>query len=441
MKHAYLLYTGFGKTKMCLDKMMKASRKPRTLLISTKKVVESSWSSEITKWYPGKISYAYITGSVKEKDRQVLTNNQSQYDIFAMNTSMVDWYIKNTCSVKRKSYTKKGIKLHYASEEILDRFDLIIIDESSLFKNSQSQRFKDLKKWVYQANNVMILSATPTPKNIENIWSQIYLLDGGQRLGSSITKFREQWGIPVPLPNGHNKWQYSKAAINDILSLIQDITTSIPAPDKPLFPPPNLKKIMIKPDPTTEGILKQFKNDFIIDVQGKEIIAMTKNQLMIKVSQIASGSVYYKDQTLQLNDLKLRAIMHKISTIKTPVLIWYTYKFDKAKLLAIPGMRLLETPQDMLDWNANKIPLATMSPFSSAHGLNLQDSDCVNTYWFSPIWDTEIWIQANARVCRRGQKNTVNIGVLLVRGSYDEYMFNLCQDKFREQLNILGKLS
>jgi len=198
---------------------------------------------------------------------------------------------------------------------------------------------------------------------------------------------------------------------------------------------------MIKPDPTTEGILKQFKNDFIIDVQGKEIIAMTKNQLMIKVSQIASGSVYYKDQTLQLNDLKLRAIMHKISTIKTPVLIWYTYKFDKAKLLAIPGMRLLETPQDMLDWNANKIPLATMSPFSSAHGLNLQDSDCVNTYWFSPIWDTEIWIQANARVCRRGQKNTVNIGVLLVRGSYDEYMFNLCQDKFREQLNILGKLS
>jgi len=354
---------------------------------------------------------------------------------------MIDWYIKNTCSVKRKSYTKKGIKLHYASEELLERFELIILDESTLFKNSQSQRFKDIKKWVHLAPNVMILSATPTPKNIEDIWAQIYLLDGGKRLGKNITAFRTDWGIPVPLPNGRNKWQYSELAINDILNLIKDITTSVPFPDKPLFPEPIIKKIMLKPDAATAQLLKDFKEHYIIQLSnGKDLMALSKNQLMIKVNQMASGSVYHKKTTVQLNDVKLKGITYLASLVTTPIMVLYTYKFDKEKLLKLPGARLLDTAQDMLDWNANKIKIGVLSPFSSSHGLNLQDSDCQHVYWFSPIWDTEKWIQTNARVCRRGQKNVVTIGVLIFRGSFDEYMFNLCQTKFQAQYNVLGKL-
>lgn len=439
MKHAYLLYTGYGKTKMCLDKIMAAPRKPRTLLISTKNIIESSWSAEIEKWYPGLIKYESITGNQTPKERLEII--QRPCDILGMNTDMLDWYITNSTSVKRKSYTKNGIKEHHDTGELIDRFDLLIIDEVSLFKNSQSNRFKLLKSWAHKVQNVMILSATPTPKNIEDIWAPIYLIDGGQRLGKNITEFRQNYAIPIALPNGYNRYEYSLAATDKILSLIKDISTSIPAPTQPLFPEPIIKKVLIKPDTATEEMLKQFKREFIMTLSdGKQVTAFSKTQLINKVNQMASGNLYHKQLTYQLNDLKFRALQMKLSTINTPVLLLYTFVFDKDKLLTLPGARLLSNKQDFIDWNQNKIKIGILSPFSAAHGLNLQDSDCENLFWFSPIWDTEKWIQTNARVCRRGQKRQVTISVLLLRESFDEYAFELCQDKFKAQYNNLQKL-
>jgi SNF2 family DNA or RNA helicase len=129
-----------------------------------------------------------------------------------------------------------------------------------------------------------------------------------------------------------------------------------------------------------------------------------------------------------------------LSTITTPVLILYTYVFDKDNLLQLPNARLLQTAEDFQDWNDNKIPIGILSPFSAAHGLNLQHSDCQNVIWFSPIWDTEKWIQTNARVVRRGQKHAVTISILLLKGSYDEHAFDLVQDKFKIQFKNLEKL-
>ena len=439
MKHAYLLYTGYGKTKLCLDKIMAAPHKPRTLLISTKNIIESAWPAEIEKWYPGQIKYESITGNQTPKERLEIIERPC--DIFGMNTAMLDWYITHTTSVSRKSYTKHGIVEHHDTTELIDRFDLLIIDEVSLFKNSQSLRFKLLKKWAYKVQNVMVLSATPTPKNIEDIWGPMYLIDGGQRLGKSISEFRENYATPVALPNGYNRYEYSLAATDKILSLIKDVSTSIPAPSQPLFPEPIVKKVLIKPDQATEDMLKHFKHEFIMTLtNGDQLTAFSKTQLINKINQMASGDVYHKDLTFHLNDLKFRVLQMKLDTIATPVLIMYTYLFDKDKLLTLPGARLLSTKQDFEDWNHNLIKVGILSPFSAAHGLNLQDSDCENLIWFSPIWDTEKWIQTNARVCRRGQKRTVTISVLLLKESYDEYAFELCQDKFKAQYNNLQKL-
>jgi len=439
MKHAYLLYTGYGKTKLCLDKIMTAPRKPRTLLISTKHIIESAWPAEIKKWYSDQIKYESITGNQTPKERLEII--ERPYDILGMNTAMLDWYIEQSTSVKRKLYTKNGIKLYYDVSELINRFELLIIDEVSLFKNSQSLRFKLLKTWAYKIQNVMILSATPTPKNIEDIWSTIYLIDGGQRLGKSITKFREDYATPIALPNGYNRYQYSLAATDKILSLIKDVCTSIPAPAQPLFPEPIIKKLIIKPDFDTEEMLKHFKHEFIMTLSnGDQMTAFSKTQLINKINQIASGDVYHKDMTFHLNNLKFKTLQIKLATITTPVLILYTYIFDKEKLLTLPGARFLNSKQDFEDWNHNQIKIGILSPFSAAHGLNLQDSDCENLFWFSPIWDTEKWIQTNARVCRRGQKKQVIISVLLLKGSYDEYAFELCQDKFKAQYNNLQKL-
>lgn len=439
MKHAYLLHTGYGKTKLMLDKIMSCPTKPRVLLISTKNIVESSWQSEINKWYPNQIDYAYITGKVPVKNRLAIINSNT--DILALNTEMLDWYITNTTDVKKTVRTKNGIKTYYNTDQLITRFDMVIIDESSLFKNYNSNRFKALKGWCSKVKDVYILSATPTPKSIEDLWSQIYLLDGGQRLGRNITAFRENYGEPIPMYNGQTRWEYSQKAVDYILTLVQDIVTSVPEPKQPLFPEPILKKLIIKPDPTTAELLSQFKNDYTVMLNNIQIVAHNKNQLMQKIAQLSSGSLYNDNTTLAIHDAKFNALKYILTTLKGPVLIIYTYKFDKDKLLSLPGAVLLDNPKAFEDWNNNKISIGILSPFSVAHGLNLQQSDCENIIWFSPIWDTEKWQQTNARVCRRGQTRQVTIRVLILKGSFDDYMFDVVQDKYSAQYNNLKKLS
>ena len=439
MKHAYLLHTGYGKTKLMLDKIMSKPIKPKVLLISTKNIVESSWQSEIDKWYPNQISYAYITGKVPVKQREQIID--TPVDILALNTEMIDWYISHSTDVKRTRKTKNGTVTYYNTEQLVDRFDMVIIDESSLFKNYRSNRFKALKSWCNKVEDVFILSATPTPKNIEDLWSQIYLLDGGQRLGKTITAFREDYAEPVPMFNGQTRYEYSQQAVDYILTLVKDIVTSVPMPKAPLFPEPLIKKVIIKPDPVTDRLLSDFKINFITKIDNKTIIAHNKNQLIMKINQLASGSLYDNNTTLTIHNIKFEALKHMISKMNGPILITYTYVFDKDKLLTLPGARLLDNHEAFTDWNNNKIPIGILSPFSVAHGLNLQQSDCENIIWFSPIWDTEKWQQTNARVCRRGQTRKVTISVLILKNTFDDYMFNLVQEKYSAQYNNLRKLS
>ena len=439
MKHAYLLHTGFGKTKLMLDKIISYPVKPRVLLISTKNIVESSWQSEIDKWYPGQISYAYITGRIPVKKRQEIID--TPVDILALNTEMIDWYISHSTDVKKTRKVKNGTVTYYNTDQLVERFDMVIIDESSLFKSYKSNRFKALKSWCNKVTDVFILSATPTPKNIEDLWSQIYLLDGGQRLGKTITAFRDNYADPVPMYNGQTRYEYSQAAVDYVLTLVKDIVTSVPMPKQPLFPEPIIKKILIKPDSTTAELLERFKQDYVTVINNERIVAHNKNQLMMKINQLASGSLYNDNVTMNINNIKFEALKAMLPTFKGPVLITYMYKFDKEKLLNLPGARLLDNPDAFKDWNDNKIPIGILSPFSVAHGLNLQQSDCENIIWFSPIWDTEKWQQTNARVCRRGQTRQVTIRVLLLKNTFDDYVFNLVQEKFSTQYNNLRKLA
>jgi hypothetical protein len=241
--------------------------------------------------------------------------------------------------------------------------------------------------------------------------------------------------------NGQTRWEYSQKAVDYVLTLVKDIVTSVPVPKQPLFPEPIIKKIIIKPDSTTANMLEQFKQDYVTMVGNVKVIARNKNQLMMKVNQLASGSLYDFDTTLNINEIKFKALQTILKTLKGPVLITYMYKFDKDKLLTLPGATLLDNPQAFKDWNDNKIPIGILSPFSVAHGLNLQQSDCENMIWFSPIWDTEKWQQTNARVCRRGQTRQVTIRVLILKHTFDDYMFDVVQDKYIAQYNNLRKLT
>src|SRR5690606_23152422 len=72
-------------------------------------------------------------------------------------------------------------------------FDMLVIDELSSFKNSQSMRFKALRKVAPLCHRVVGLTGTPAPNSLEDLWAQLYLLDRGERLGQTLTRYRDAY--------------------------------------------------------------------------------------------------------------------------------------------------------------------------------------------------------------------------------------------------------
>ena len=101
------------------------------------------------------------------------------------------------------------------------------------------------------------------------------------------------------------------------------------------------------------------------------------------------------------------------------------------------GVRKLVTEQDMADWNAGKIPIAVTQPASTGHGLNLQTGGST-IVWFGLTWSLELYEQANARLWRQGQKDTVVIHHLVVKGTMDEQVMRALRDKAAGQDALLA---
>lgn len=409
MKRAFFNYTGYGKTKIVLDYIHEHPEIKRVLIISKGDIIKQSWPNEINKWsFP--FSYTYIDGTVSQKKK--LERVYGFYDILGITPSMLGWFTEN----KFYKLTKKELK-----------YDLVVFDESDLFKNSQTQRFKNVKKWIAGVPNVFILTATPMPNTLEDLWSQIYLIDNEPyRLGKNITAFRRTYGEEVRI-GGRFDYYYLPAAVNTVMEKIKDICEVNLIKPKDVYPQPKIRIIRINPDPETAKILAKLEKDYVIEIDKELITASNYNKVLTKLQQIGNGFIYKDDGTpIYLNDIKYRYVQKQMRETLDPILVTYSYIPDKERLLALPGAKMVESEEE---WNTNKIKLGIV--YSNKAGLNLQFSRCKKIIWYTPTWDARAWEQTNSRVIRKGLKHTVTIDVLIVKGSIDDLIYRRMKDKLK----------
>lgn len=418
-----LLDMGLGKTVSTLTAINRLMYEDleisKVLVIAPKRVAEDTWVKEVDKWDHLKhIRISRVLGTERQRKDAL----RADADIYVINRENVCWLV---------AYYHGTLP-----------FDMLVIDELSSFKSPKAQRFKALRLVRPQFSRVVGLTGTPAPNGLIDIWSQIYLLDQGERLEKTITKYREKYFRPGR-SNGQVVFDYKilDGSEKAIYQKISDICVSMKAEDY-LELPPRLDHIT---EVSLSGDIREQYEDFektevlrLLD-QDKEspISAVNAAALSNKLLQFSNGAIYDADRNVhEIHDYKLEALEEIVEAANgEPVLIFYSFRHDisriKRKLKAYKPRELVDG-KDIDDWNAGKIPVLLAHPAGAGHGLNLQKGGNI-IVWYGLTWSLELYQQACARLHRQGQSRPVQIYHLLTKGTMDEDVMKAISGKADKQ--------
>jgi len=370
------------------------------LIIAPKRVAEVVWSDEIDKWpHLRNLSISKVIGNEKQRVAAL----KSKASIHIISRDNIAWLV---------GYYGGGFM----------PFDMLVIDESSSFKNHASMRFKALKQVQACFKRVVLLTGTPAPNGLIDLWPQIWLLDRGERLGKTITFYRNNFFSKKYSGFGY---EAQDGADDRIHNKIKDICMSLKSADYLELPERIDTFINVVLPASVKKRYDDFERESVLEMlEAEDINAMNAAALSNKLLQFAGGAVYDEDRNVhEIHDCKLEACEEFIEEANgKPVFIAYSYKHELSRLLA----RLkkykpvkLETQQHIKDWNAGKIQVMLAHPASASHGLNLQEGHTM-ALWFSLNWSLELYQQFNKRLHRQGRKYPVVIGHLIAQGTEDE---------------------
>jgi SNF2 family DNA or RNA helicase len=404
-KIGLLLDMGLGKTVCTLtvidELIYNLFEITRVLVIAPKRVAEDTWTREVYKWDHTKhLKVSKVLGS--EKDRIKALNDKA--DLYVINRENTQWLVDY--------YRNKW------------DFDTVVIDELSSFKSHTSKRFKALKKVSPLITRLIGLTGTPAPKSLLDMWSQVYLLDQGQRLGKTITAYKDRYFEPDKR-NGFTifNWRLKDGAESRIHEKLKDICISLSAKDYLNMPELIMNIINVKLNDTDMKKYKQLEKEKILALGDVDITAASAGVLVNKLLQLSNGAIYDEQKNvINTHNAKIEALRELVElTNGKSILVFYNFKHDLEKLknsFKDLNFRCLETTKDIEDWNNGKIEMLFVHPASAGHGLNLQDGG--NTIvWYGLTWSLELYQQANARLYRQGQQRSVIVHHLVAEGTVD----------------------
>lgn len=417
---------GLGKTVITLTAVQELVQDrfevSRVLVIAPKRVAEDTWTREHEKWdHLQSLRVARILGTARQRCDALAETA----DVYVIGRDNVRWLV-DLCE-RRKCWP----------------FDMVVIDELSSFKNPQAKRFRSLRKVMPAVKRVVGLTGTPSPNGLMDLWAEVYLLDGGKRLGRTLGRYRERWFRPAAM-NGYvvYRWEPLRGAKREIESRLSDICISMSAADYLKLPARMDNIIHVKLTPEAMAAYKKLEREQLLEVSEDDaVVAANAAAVMNKLLQMANGRVYTdRKDVLQVHDQKAEALAEIVETTGEPVLVFYSYKHDLDAIREkLPEARELQGPEDIAAWNAGKIQVLLAHPASVGYGLNLQDGGHV-IVWYGLTWSLELYQQANARLHRQGQQKPVIVHHLIAEGTADEQVMRALQKKDTSQAALLAAL-
>ena len=436
-----LLDLGLGKTVITLtalhELIFDRFEIYRVLIIAPIRVALTTWPNEIEKWdHLRGLTYSVVAGPPEARKAAL----RKRALIYITNREQVPWLVESGL------FDFRGC--------------CIVVDELSSFKSPKARRFKALRRVRPKAARFIGLTATPASNGLQDLWAQINLIDMGDRLGRSVTGYRERYFVPdrrsrevvftyKPKPGAEDAIYHAISDIcvsmkgSDYLQLPDLIRTTCPVTMTPreksqydrlkkdlvLLPAENPSTALLSPTDSSLNISHLTLNIPLV------ITASNAAALANKLSQLANGCVYADAGTpIEFHSQKLDELDAIIEQLNgNPVLVAYWYRHDAERIrrrLDHMGVMYADigSPDSISRWNAGELQVGLIHPASAGHGLNLQQGGS-HLVWFGLTWSLELYAQLNGRLYRQGQQRPVTIQHIITRGTIDERILAALESK------------
>lgn len=440
LQHPYcglFLKMGLGKTSIVLEALWELNPTEHVLVVAPKTIARCTWVNEIDKW---QMPFRTQSLVVNERGKQLTRKKRDEiYDsipsapptVYFINREMLNDLYKRFPSTKKSNIWP---------------FRTIIIDESQSFKSYNSVRFKTMKKIRPWVSRIVLLTGSPAPKSLEDLWAQIWILDMGRRLETTITKYRERYFNPGIIVNNYPvSWKPKWGAEDEIYDKISDIVISMKNKYIQL-PPLTFNPVTVTMDDEAQARYKTLMKESVLEINGETIEAVNAAVLSAKLSQMASGAIYTNAKTVTYETIhtsKAEMCEYIINNTPDNVIIAYHFKSDREMIinhLSSVGITAVDfdgSPEMERAWNEKKIPVLLLQPASCGHGLNLQEGGHT-LIWYTLPWSLEHYEQTNARIYRQGQTEPVIIHQLLTKGTIDTRILKALRLKDMSQERLIA---
>lgn len=421
---------GLGKTVStltALQELIDDCEITNALVVAPKKVAETTWSTEAEKWNHLCLRVVKVLGTEKQRNEALDT----KADIYVTGRDNFVWL----CA-KYKGRLP---------------FDALVIDELTSFKSSKSQRFKAMRIALPSVKRVIGLTGTPAPNGLIDLWAQMYCIDQGERLGRSVTKYRDTYFNLHKWNNIVVRCELKKGCDAIIRNKIADICLSMQAKDYLQLPDMITHTVKVQLSEKTMKEYTSFEREKVLEFtaehtdESANILANSAAGLMNKLSQFANGAVYDEVRNVhEIHSEKLDRLAEIIEAANgNSVLVFYQYKHDVFRITErLKGykVRTYEGEDDLKAWNAGEVDVLLAHPASTAYGLNMQQGGHY-IVWFGTGWNLEHYQQANARLHRQGQQHPVTVYKLICAGTVDERASASLEGKKGVQQSLLDSLN
>lgn len=453
---------GAGKTTTVLTaikKLLKRGIVRKVLIVAPKNVALVTWPDEFLEWEhlaDMKWSLLRIDDEDERLKRCAANNRKFAREVIGLDTYEAAKFANRRMNAY-KEWLRQGAALEDTPIHIINKealvwiweffgegkdwpYDMVVYDESSMFKNAKSRRTENgtltrymvAKRIRKKVKRTVLLTGTVAPKGLINLFGQAFICDGGKRLGASFTAFKSRYfdedytGYYLT----PKEWAFDK-----IMSKMREIMFGMREEDCVTLPPRIDNIIKVRLGRKVMARYQDFEKEMVSKYY--DVVAVNRGVLTLKLLQFANGSMYQEDgKDVWVHDEKLDALESIIEEAGgMPVLVAYTFEFDKQRIKKRFGKRVevwgegSTVASQKRRWNKGEIEILAAHPASIGHGQNIQSGGNIMV-WYGLTNDLEHYQQMNKRLHRSGQEaDAVFVHHIIAEGTRDEKVLPLLNER------------